>query len=88
MENALSSLFLLYNSFYRFESIEDAEYAQKKLNRTRLGDKMLHVDFAQGDRKSTNSEIKKRLASLLYTSSGSNEDAKRIHGAAASDRGD
>jgi len=36
----------------RFESIEDAEYAQKKLNRTRLGDKMLHVDFAQGDRKS------------------------------------
>jgi RNA recognition motif-containing protein len=45
-------LLFLYNSFNRFESIEDAEYAQKKLNRTRLGDKMLHVDFAQGDRKS------------------------------------
>lgn len=38
-------------AYIEFESIEDAEYAQKKLNRTRLGDKMLHVDFAQGDRK-------------------------------------
>ncbi|CAG5091729.1 Oidioi.mRNA.OKI2018_I69.PAR.g13216.t2.cds [Oikopleura dioica] len=38
-------------AYIEFETIEDAEYAQKKLNRTRLNDKMLHVDFAQGDRK-------------------------------------
>ena len=39
--------------FSRFQNLNEAEEAQRKLNRsTQFGDKLMYVNFAEGDRKS------------------------------------
>ena len=40
-------------SISRFQNLNEAEEAQSKLNRsTQFGDKLMYVNFAEGDRKS------------------------------------
>merc|ERR1739848_707641 len=38
-------------AYVEYENIADAENAQRSINKTKLNDTLLHVDFAQGDRK-------------------------------------